>query len=145
MLFQIMILGSANSSSCSSKNKDLSRALLARIGPNMLFLFLLGKMMLEMGLGIHIWESDSFDRFSAVLSCLSSTEHSGPSPQCLSKLIVIYKFFPKSPCIWLCACLFSAAVYFPVSVLFQLHCQNLILMKLWLWSLKLQLYSSWKL
>lgn len=82
-----MILGPANSTSHSSKNKDLSRALLVRVGLGMLFL--LGKIMLEMGLGIHIWERAPLGSFSAVLSCLSSVEPSGPSPQYLSKLIGI--------------------------------------------------------
>lgn len=81
-----MILGPANSASCSSKNKDLSRALLT--GLDLIHFFLLGKMMSEMGSEINIWER-VFDGFSAVLSCLSSAEYSGPSLQYLSKLIVI--------------------------------------------------------
>lgn len=40
----------------------------------------------------------------------------------------------------LCAWLFSAVIYFTLSVLFQLYYQNLILMELWLQLLMLQLY-----
>lgn len=66
-----------------------------------------------MGLGTHVWESDSFGSFSAVL----------PHHLTISERLW-WSRCSESPRISRCACLFSAAIYFSVSVLFQLYHQN---------------------